>query len=253
MMNKSYGIFAEFYDRLTENVEYKKRAEYFDSVIKKHSGKENGILLDLACGTGSLSEEFDSLGYDVIGIDNSTEMLCVAMNKKYESHKNIQYVCQDMRKLELYGCVDITVCALDSLNHLESLSDIKLVFENVYKFTEPGGLFIFDMNTEYKHSKVLGNNTFVYDMDEVYCVWQNFCEDCSVLICLDFFVPDENGKYERYSEEFTENAFPINDVKNELENTGFEILGIYDEDSFEKIKENSQRVVFALRRPNNLR
>lgn len=248
-MNKGYSIFSQFYDSLTENVEYEKRAEYFDLVIKKHGGKENGILLDLACGTGSLSEAFDSLGYDVIGVDNSPEMLNIAMNKKYESNKNIQYVCQDMRNLDLYGCVDVTVCALDSLNHLESFSDVKIVLNNVYKFTEPGGLFIFDMNTEYKHRNILGDNTFVYDSDKVYCVWQNCCSNNVVSIFLDFFVPDENGKYNRYSEDFTEIAFPINDIKKEIENTGFEILGVYDDDSFEEVGDNSQRVVFVIRRP----
>ncbi len=247
-MNRSYGIFAEFYDSLTENVEYQKRGEYFNSIIERFGGKK-GVLLDLACGTGSLSEVFDSFGYDVIGIDNSADMLCIAMNKKIEKGNNIQYVCQDMRKLDLYGNIDVTICALDSLNHLDSLSDIEAVFDGVYRFTEPGGLFIFDMNTEYKHREILGNNTFVYDKEDVYCVWQNFYENGIVSIYLDFFVPDENGMFEKFSEEFNETAYPLDDIKKLIENKGFEILGIYDEDSFEPIKANTQRAVFAVRKP----
>lgn len=248
-MYNGYGVFASVYDLLTENVEYERRAKYFDSLIKKLGGKQNGVLLDLACGTGSLSELFDSLGYDVIGIDNSPEMLGVAMDKKFESGRDIRYVCQDMRKLELYGNADITVCALDSLNHLENLSDVKKVFERVFRFTEPGGLFIFDMNTQYKHREVLGNNTFVYDTDDVYCVWQNSCTDSTVSIYLDFFIPDENGHYERYSEDFTETAYPVDEIIQAITQTGFEPEGIYAEDSFDEVCETTERVVFAVRKP----
>ena len=147
-MIKSYGVFAEFYDVLTANIDYKKRALYFDELIKRHDGKQGGLLLDLACGTGSLSEELDNLGYDIIAVDNSPEMLGIAMNKKIEHQKNIQYVCQDMRELDLFGNADITVCALDSLNHLKNFKDLCVVFRKVFMFTEPGGLFLFDINTE---------------------------------------------------------------------------------------------------------
>lgn len=246
-MSKSYGIFSEFYDILTSNIDYKKRAEYFNELIKKHGGQQNGILLDLACGTGSLSEEFDNLGYDVIAVDNSPEMLCIAMNKKIENNINIQYVCQDMRKLDLFGNTDITVCALDSLNHLDSFGDLCTVFSKVFMFTEPGGLFLFDINTVYKHKVILGEHTFIYDTDEVYCVWQNSCHNSTVNIELDFFVP-VGEKYTRYTENFQETAYPIGDIENALKDIGFEILGIYDDDSFEPVRPNSERAVFAVRK-----
>lgn len=249
-MNSSYGIFAEFYDTLTGNIDYRRRAEFFDSAVKRFGGKTQGLLLDLACGTGSLSEEFDELGYDVIAVDISPEMLGTAMNKKFESGRNIQYVCQDMRNLELYGNIDITICALDSLNHLDSIDDINKVFSKVYTFTEPDGLFIFDINTEYKHQKVLGNNTFVYDTDDVYCVWQNTCSNSRVQIDLDFFVPNEDDSYSRYCESFYENAYPLEMIEDSLRNAGFTLLGCFDEDSFDPPSEESQRVVFAARKEN---
>ncbi len=248
-MNDSYGVFASVYDLLTENVEYDKRATYINSIIEKYGGKKNGILLDLACGTGSLSELFSAQGYDVIGIDNSPDMLSVAMNKKYESGNNIQYVCQDMREIDLYGNVDITVCALDSLNHLKRFDDVKKVFQRIFKFTENGGLFIFDMNTVYKHREVLGNNTFVYETDDVYCVWQNSCEEDTVSIYLDFFMPDDDGLYERYSEDFTETAYPIETIKKALIETGFEILAVYGDDSFENVTDTTERAIFTVRKP----
>lgn len=243
-----YNIFARFYDTLTGNIDYKKRAAFFDSIVKKYGGKQGGLLLDLACGTGSLSEELDTLGYDVIAVDNSPEMLGIAMDKKFESQKNIQYLCQDMRELDMFGTIDVTVCVLDSLNHLDSLDDVKRVFEKVYLFCEPGGLFIFDINTEYKHKTILGEHTFIYDADEVYCVWKNSCRNSRVQIELDFFVP-ENGVYRRFEESFCENAYPLSDIESALKNTGFEVLMCCDGDSEESVCETSERAVFAVRKP----
>ncbi|MDE6708046.1 MAG: class I SAM-dependent methyltransferase, partial [Oscillospiraceae bacterium] len=148
----SYTNFAEFYDNLTKNVNYAKRAERLHYLIQKYiqTDTDGTLLLDLACGSGSLSEELAKLGYDVIGVDNSPAMLNQAMQKKFASNLQIQYLCQDMRELDMFGTIDITVCMLDSLNHLDSLEDIQKVFQKVSLFAQPKGLFIFDMNTLYK-------------------------------------------------------------------------------------------------------
>lgn len=246
-MSSSYSVFARFYDVLTSNIDYRTKAEYIDSLVRKFGGKQGGILLDLACGTGSLAEQLDSLGYDVIAVDNSPEMLGEAMDKKFDSGKSIQYLCQDMRELDMFGTIDVIVCILDSLNHLDSLDDIKRVFERVFLFCEPGGLFIFDINTEYKHKNVLGENVFVYDTDDVYCVWQNDCEGGRVKIHLDFFVP-ENGMYKRYEESFCENAYPICDIEKVLEETGFRVLMCCDSENGLDVCETTQRVLFAVRK-----
>lgn len=241
-----YGCFAYYYDRLTQNISYKDRAEYYDLLVKKHGGKKN-ILLDLACGTGSLSEEFAKLGYDVIGTDSSMEMLNEALDKKFESGLPIQYLCQDMTELDMFGTIDVTVCALDSINHLGSLEDIRKTFERVSLFCEPQGLFLFDVNTPYKHKNILGDNTFVYDLDDVYCVWQNYYElqDNRVHMCLDFFECGENEKYTRYSDEFSEIAFEREIIEKMLRENGFEIVGVYDYDSFDEPKETSEKLVFV--------
>lgn len=161
-MSNGYEIFAQYYDTLTQNIDYRKRALYFDFLLQKYGVKpERFGFWIYACGTGSLSEELDSLGYDVIGVDNSPDMLSIAMNKKFESGKNILYICQDMRSLNLYGNVDAAICALDSLNHLESIDDVKKVFKRVHLFCEPKGLFIFDINTEFKHKSILGD-AYIY-------------------------------------------------------------------------------------------
>lgn len=244
-----YSCFAYYYDKLTQNISYKDRAGYYDSLVEKHGGKR-GILLDLACGTGSLSEEFARLGYDVIGTDSSMEMLNEALDKKFESGLPIQYLCQDMTELDMFGTIDVTVCALDSINHLGSLEDIKKTFGKVSLFCEPNGLFLFDINTPYKHKNVLGNNTFVYDIEEVYCVWQNYYEEENnrVTMLLDFFEPDKNGKYSRYSDEFSEIAFDCGVIEQALEEVGFEIVGKYNYDSFDLPNEASEKVVYAAKK-----
>ncbi|MBQ5334017.1 MAG: class I SAM-dependent methyltransferase [Oscillospiraceae bacterium] len=247
-----YSAFAYFYDRLTENISYKARAEYFDSLIKLHGGKK-GILLDLACGTGSLSEELAKMGYDVIGTDASEEMLSCAMDKKFESGLPIQYLCQDMTRLDMFGTIDVTLCALDSINHLGSLEDIRKTFERVSLFCEPGGLFIFDMNTPYKHKNILGNSTYVYDLEDVYCVWQNtFAEnspDNRVDISLDIFEKNENGAYDRYTDELSEIAFEREIIEKVLTSAGMTVEAVYDYDSLEPPRPESEKLVFVAKKP----
>lgn len=246
-----YHSFSYFYDRLTSNISYKKRAEYFDMLIKKHNGKKN-LLLDLACGTGSLSEEFSRMGYDVIGVDASEEMLNEALDKKFDSGLNIQYLCQDMTKLDMFGTIDVTICALDSLNHLNNSEDIQKTFDRVSLFCEPNGLFIFDVNMPYKHQYVLGNNTFIYDMDDVFCVWQNSFDskndDYRVDISLDIFGKNENGLYERYYDELSEIAFERNKIENMLVKAGLSVEAVYDFDSINPPDEHSEKLVFVARK-----
>lgn len=247
-MSNGYSIFAQFYDTLTQNIDYKQCAQYYDSILKEYGVKKNDIVLDLACGTGSLSEELDSLGYDVIAVDNSPEMLNIAMNKKFKSGKNIQYICQDMRNLDLYGNADAIICSLDSLNHLNNLDDVKKVFERVHLFCNPDGIFIFDINTEFKHKVILGNHTFIYDTEDVYCVWQNTCINSRVLIELDFFVPNDEGHYNRYEESFYENAYSLELIESALRETGFEILLIRDGENNTPVSDTTQRAVYCARK-----
>lgn len=243
----SYSQFARYYDVLTANVDYKAHALYYNSIIEEFYGKK-GILLDLACGTGSLSEQMARLSYDVIGVDLSQEMLSIAFDKKYESKLPIQYLCQDMCELDMYGTIDVTICSLDSLNHLPDITKVRRAIEHVSLFAEPDGLFIFDMNTPYKHKYVLSDNTFIYDTDKVYCVWENICqEDYTVDISLTFFENNDNF-YTRYDEQFSEKAYSQETIDTILRESGFEILAHYDYFTKNPVNDKSERITYVARK-----
>lgn len=243
-----YSCFAQYYDFLTDNVSYEEIAERYDELVTRFGGRKD-ILLDLGCGTGSLCESLAKKGYDVIGVDNSSDMLNMAFDKKYDSGLPIQYLLQDMRELDMFGTIDVTVSSLDCLNHLDSLEDIKRVFERVSLFAYPDGLFIFDMNTPYKHRCVLGDNVFVYDKKEVYCVWQNSYEekDNRVAIALDFF-EENDGAYYRESECFDEIAFDKGVIERLLCESGFELLAEYDGFSDDEVNDTTERIVYVARK-----
>ncbi len=244
-----YSAFARYYDELTANIDYVKRGEYFHSLIKKFGKTDGKILLDLACGTGSISEVMAELGYDVIGVDNSDEMLGIAIEKKFDKGLNIQYLCQDMRKIDMFGTVDVTVCALDSINHLSSLNDVRKVFEGVAFFSEIGGLFIFDVNTLYKHRRILADNTFTYETNNVYCIWENTLDAGTdeVRMHLEFFEREGNGMYSRSSDDFSEKAYSEEELEKLLEECGFELLAKYGDDTYEAPADTTQRIVYTAR------
>lgn len=244
-----YSVFARYYDELTANIDYKARAVYFDEIIRKFKTTKENLLLDLACGTGNISEQMAALGYDVIGVDYSQEMLGIAIEKKFDSGLPIQYLCQDMRNIDMFGTIDVTLCALDSINHLSSADDVRKVFERVHLFAEPDGLFIFDVNSLYKHRAVLANNTFTYETDNVYCVWENTLDTKTdeVSMKLEFFELCENGSYTRSSDSFTEKAYSEELLDNMLKNSGFEIIAKYGGDTFDPPTETTQRIVYTAR------
>ena len=244
----SYDNFSRFYDMLTDNVEYEKRADYFCRLLSMCGIKE-GILLDLGCGTGSMSIRMAEKGFEVIGVDSSVGMLNAAQQKMFESGSRMLLLNQNMQEIDLYGTVDCAICVLDGINHLASADDVRKTFEKVSLFMNPGGAFAFDANTIYKHKNVLADNVFVYEPDDLFCVWQNNYNesDNSVEISLDFF-EEEDGVYYRSSESFTEQAYEIDEIKSWLEASGFEVMGVFDDLTTDEVKPDSERAVFLARK-----
>ena len=243
----SYSCFAQFYDILTQNIPYRERGEYFHALFQKY-GLPGKIVLDLACGTGSLTEVLAEKGYDMIGVDGSEDMLAEAINKKYENGSSALYLCQDMTELDLFGTIDGCVCALDSVNHVTDPKALSDAFGKVSLFLAPGGVFIFDANTVYKHEHVLADQTYVYDLDGLCCVWQNGpCVDRTVDITLDFFAEVEEGLYERETEYFSERAYTHEELCRMLEENGLILLDTFAGDTFDPPAEDTQRVVYVAR------
>lgn len=243
-----YSNFAEYYDSLMYDVDYKKRTSYLLKLFKKYDKKPT-LLLDLACGTGGFSNCFAKEGIEVIGVDMSEEMLSLAREKSAELDYEVLYLCQKAEELDLYGTVDGAVCCLDSLNHITDYRAFCKAVKKVSLFLEDGCLFIFDLNTQHKHQNVLGDNVFVIENEDVYCVWANKFtpKNCKVDITLDFFVSDGEAYY-RTCEQFSERAYSMDEIKSALEKAGLEIVQIFDDMTENPLKSDSQRAIFVTRK-----
>lgn len=242
-----YNDFAYSYDALMGDVDYEARSEYLCSLFKRFD-RMPSLMLDLACGTGEFSNRFAQKGVSVIGVDISCDMLSIARQKTAEQGNDILYLCQDATELDLYGTVDGAICCLDSLNHITEYDRFCKAVERAALFLEKDRLFVFDLNTPYKHREVLGNNTFVIENDEVYCVWQNeYKENNTVEINLDFFAL-EGDVYHRSGESFCERAYTLTEVEKAIEKAGLKIEGIFDDMSENAPTCESERVIYVTRK-----
>lgn len=243
-----YSNFSQVYDSLMYDVDYKKRTACLLKLFKKY-GKKPSLLLDVACGTGGFSHEFAKQGIEVIGVDMSEEMLAIAREKAYDNGDDILYLCQKAEELDLYGTVDGAVCCLDSLNHITEYKNFCKAIEKVALFLEKDCLFIFDLNTEYKHRNVLSDNVFVIEQDDVYCVWANKFKEknMAVEINLDFFV-EENGLYERFSEQFSERAYSCEQIEKALQKAGLQVVAVFDDMTEQPLSDTTERAIYVTRK-----
>ena len=243
-----YENFAEFYDILMADVDYHARTDYLLKLFKKH-GKVPTLLLDLACGTGAFSNLFAKKGIEVISVDASEEMLAVARENSVLMQTDVLYLCQSAEELDLYGTVDGAICCLDSINHITDFKKLKTAFKKVSLFMEKDSLFIFDVNTPYKHTDILADNTFVIEQEHIFCVWQNsYCKKNGTTdICLDFFVKD-GEIYNRYSDSFSERAYSFEQLTQMLCDAGFEVEAIYEDMKTVPCPVNAERAVFVAKK-----
>ena len=239
-----YGKFSHYYHRLMGRVDYESRCDYLLQVMHHH-GLTPQSLIDLGCGTGRMTRLLAQKGVDMIGVDLSAEMLSIAMTET-PPDSGILWVCQDLRELDLYGTSSGAVSTYDCLNHLTGDGDLRRFFQRLYYFLDPDGLLVFDVNTPYKHQKVLADHTFVYDTPDVYCVWQNQTEERTTQMTLDLFVSEDEG-YIRYTERFSERAYTTEEITRAAEGR-FTLTAIYDDLTFDEPKADSERLIYVMKK-----
>lgn len=247
---EAYTSFAEVYDQFMDNVPYREWADFLQEILQKE-GISDGLVLDLGCGTGSMTEELAGRGYDMIGVDNSEDMLEIAMEKRQESGHDILYLLQDMQEFELYGTVRAVVSVCDSVNYVTEKEELEQVFRLVNNYLDPGGIFVFDFNTEYKYREVLGDRTIAENREDSSFIWDNYYyeEEHMNEYELTLFIQETDQKelYHKYQETHFQRAYTLEEIGELLERSGLHFVAAYEDYTKEAPGKESERICVVAR------
>lgn len=244
---ETYSGFAKVYDMFMDNIPYEEWSTYLIGILTEY-GINDGLLLDLGCGTGNITELLADAGYDMIGIDNSDEMLNVALEKREASGNDILYLNQDMREFELYGTVRAVVSICDSMNYILEEEELLAVFKLVNNYLDINGIFIFDLNTISKYESI-GDSVIAENREGGSFIWENtYYEDEQINeYDLTLFISDEQGKYDKYIENHLQRGYRLETVKELLTEAGLEFVAAYDAFTREPVREDSERIYMIAR------
>lgn len=244
----AYTSFATVYDTFMDNVPYREWSEYLIGLLEEYK-IHDGLVLDLGCGTGSMTELLAEKGYDMIGVDNAEEMLEIAMEKRAESGHDILYLLQDMREFELYGTVRAIVSICDSVNYITEEDELMEVFRLVNNYLDPKGVFIFDFNTTYKYSQVIGDQTIAEDREDCSFIWENtyYEEEAINEYQLNLFIKEDSGLYRKYQETHFQRGYDLEQIRELIEASGMEFVTAYDAFTRENPCETSERIYVIAR------
>lgn len=241
----AYGEFAYFYDELNGEADYDALYTYLKGELDAH-GVGDGIVVDLGCGTGDLTLMLTQAGYDMIGVDSSENMLTVLQEKASELGLSgrLLLLCQDILNLDLYGTVRAVISTFDTYNHIGPRENFEKAVEKAAFFMEKDGVFLFDLNTPYKHEKILADNEFTLETPDAVCHWQNHYnkEDGWVQISIKIDYLDTG---ETFEESFKEYTYELDYVKSVLEKYGFRLEKVCDGETFAPLTEESQRYMIT--------
>lgn len=245
---EAYTGFALVYDQLMDNVPYQDWCEYLTGLLREYGCRE-GLVLELGCGTGSLTRLLAAKGYDMIGLDSSADMLSIAREKQAEEGREILYLLQDMTDFELYGTVAAVVSLCDSMNYITEYEELVQVFRLVNNYLDPGGYFIFDLNTPYKYRELLGDNTFAENREDCSFIWENTYDEETEIneYMLTLFVRGEDGRYERCEELHYQKAYTVETIKKAAAEAGMDFVAVYDAFTRNAPSDTSERVYVILR------
>ena len=240
-----YGEFSYIYDKLSFDIDYEGYAKNIKDLAKKYEiGNEN--MLELACGSGMLTQYFFDDFERIDALDISTDMLnCFA--EKYDIDK-VNLIYYDMVAFEQKNFYDLIVILLDSVNYVTNPADLEKLFRNSYDNLKDDSLFVFDINSEMKMREIFGSECYVYEYEDIFYTWDNYLEDDLIDMNLNFFVENPDGTYKRIEEYQQERIYSIEYVKSLLEKIGFTDIRIFDEDTMGVVNEESLRVLFSARK-----
>lgn len=242
----AYKEFANIYDELIyEDIDYDKVAEKIINVCKEKDINFEDYL-DLACGTGNVAVRVAKDFKNIYAVDLSDDMLNIAFDKFKENKIRAKVICQDMCELSLNKKFDLITSVLDSTNYITNDEDLTEYFTKVYDHLKEDGLFIFDINSYYKLSTVLGNNIYTYSTDEIFYTWENSFEEDILNMFLTFFVKTDNDLYNRFEEDHYEKAYKEEHIEEILIKCKFKVLSKFSGYSNEKVNENSERILYIV-------
>ena len=260
-MAEVYSDFAEVYDELMDNTPYEQWCGRLDALIKKYGvsapGRDSGaildseknLVLDLGCGTGTLAELMYKRGYDMIGVDLSDSMLDIAMKKREESGSEILYLMQDMRELELYSTVGTVYCVCDSLNYILKEEELFRVFSLVNNYLFPGGIFIFDFNTDYKYREIIGDATIAENRDDCSFIWENYYDPGQEINEYDLtvFVRLEDDRFRKFTETHFQRGYTLEQIIFLVDRAGMTLVEVMDADTGKSVTAESERIYIVAR------
>ncbi|MDP4132387.1 MAG: methyltransferase domain-containing protein [Bacillota bacterium] len=240
-----YNEFADLYDELMEDIKYDKWADYYQ-VLFKRAQISPALVLDLGCGTGTLTSIMSGRGYDMIGVDSSVSML----NKAAFKSTGILFLNQDMTEFELYGTVDAIISSLDCINYIIDENELLKVFKLALNYLDNDGLFVFDINSSYKLKHILGDNIYTYDENGIFYTWESFYDNQTNLcdFNLTFFIEEKNGHYTRLDESQTERAWSVDEIQDLLIKAGFKEIEVFGDKTLMKPSDKEERIFFTARK-----
>lgn len=254
---EAYQDFSYVYDEFMDETPYNEWCERIDALIRKYGvseakrgsedalDSERNLVVDLGCGTGTLTELMYQKGYDMIGVDNSESMLGIAMDKRLESQSEILYLLQDMRELELYSTVGTVISVCDSVNYILEEEELEQVFSLVNNYLYPGGIFIFDFNTDYKYREIIGDTTIAENREDCSFIWENYYDEEFGINQYDVtvFVQEEEELFLRFTETHYQKGYTAEQITRLLKRAGLGIVEILDADTNGPVNEESERVL----------
>lgn len=261
---EAYSDFAQVYDEFMDETPYEEWADFLASLIEKYGiskpcagaeekkhlkqqellETERNLVLDLGCGTGTLTELLYRKGYDMIGIDNSEDMLNIAMAKKEISGSEILYLCQDMREIDLYSTVGTVISICDSVNYLLEDADVEETFRLVNNYLYPEGIFIFDFNTVYKYKTVIGDATIAENRENCSFIWENYYHEKEHINEYDLtvFVKEEGERFRRFCETHYQRGYTLKEMEKMVARAGLDLVAAIDADTHEEPHNESERI-----------